>query len=107
MMLAATVSGSIALNIFIDYADAQATNIYPQNENQDVFFNSVIPTSASILGVTEGSKVLQRVYCATRANFIALQFKLSNSQMVGVEQESDVQIDSQIIWMRKAGRLTI
>lgn len=107
MMMVSTVAGAIALNIFIDYADAQATNIYPQNENEDVFFNSIVPTSASILGVTEGSKVLQRVYCATRANFIALQFKLSNSQMIGVEQKSDVQIDSQVIWMRKAGRLTI
>jgi hypothetical protein len=34
-----------------------------------------------------------------------LEYTLSNSQMVGIEQESDVQIDMQTIWRRPSGRI--
>jgi len=34
-----------------------------------------------------------------------LEFTLSNAQLNGVEASSNIQIDSQILWLRNAGRL--
>lgn len=102
-----TDNGAISLNVYIDYNDNTPTNTLPDNVNPatnlpDTFFNSVVPTTVPIN--RESSKNWQRVFCATRAAFLTLEWTLSNSQMVGVEQESDVQIDTQILWIRKAGR---
>ena len=110
-----TPSGAISLNVYLDYDDDNVSNTSPQNEindyspigNPDTFFNSVIPTTRSPLSnIVGGSKFWQRVYCATRSNFLTLEYTLSNEQMAGIEQEQEVQIDAQILWIRKAGRMT-
>jgi hypothetical protein len=46
------------------------------------------------------------VFCATRGNFLTLEYTFSNAQLAGIEQECEVQIDAQILWIRKAGRMT-
>lgn len=106
--------GAISLRVYLDYNDSEASNIVPQNEindysvvsNPDTFFNSVIPTTSSSLNGKGGSKFWQRVYCPTRANFLTLEYTFSNGQMAGEEQTKDVQIDAQVLWIRKAGRMT-
>ncbi len=114
LMNATEKTGAISLFVYLNYDGNVVSNTKPQNEindyspirNPDTFFNSVIPTTQSSLSNIEGSKFWQRVYCSTRANFLTLQYTFSNGQMAGVEQERDVQIDAQILWIRKAGRMT-
>lgn len=106
--------GAISLNIYLDYNDIEVSNTLPKNQinngNEpvipDTFFNSVIPTTQANLSKIGGTKFWQRVYCATRANFLTLQYTFSNAQMAGEEQTKDVQIDAQVLWIRKAGRMT-
>ncbi len=105
--------GAISLNVYLDYNDSQVSNTLPQNEmndgignTADTFFNSIIPTTKSDLNGVGGTKFWQRVFCATRANFLTLEYTFSNAQMAGEEQNKDVQIDAQILWIRKAGRLS-
>lgn len=113
ILMDTTGNGAISVNIYIDYDEDAATNIYPQNVIPtgvsegfpDVFFNSVIPTSKSTYSEVSASKYWQRVVCPTRGNFITIEYNLSNAQMAGVEQANDVQIDSQILWVRPAGRI--
>lgn len=106
--------GAISLFVYLNYDGDTVSNTTPQNEindyspvkNPDTFFNSVIPTTQSDISGIEGSKFWQRVYCATQANFLTLEFGFSNGQMAGEEQTKNVQIDAQILWIRKAGRIT-
>ncbi len=115
ILMNATDTGAISLNLFVDYQDDDAINTTPQNDITngvapiaipDTFFNAIIPTSQSSISGKSGSKFWQRVFCPTRGNFITLQFTFSNAQMAGEEVTKDVQIDSQVIWTRPAGRLT-
>lgn len=117
VLLAATEPsnpGAISLNVYLDYNDIEVSNTLPENDiddglftaTPDTFFNSIIPTVSSNLNGKGGTKFWQRVYCATRANFLTLQYTFSNAQMAGEEHEQDVQIDAQVLWVRKAGRLT-
>ena len=109
-----TNSGAISLNIYLDYNDIDVSNILPDNTIDngvspgvpDTFFNSIIPTSPSTLNNIEGTKFWQRVFCATRANFLTLEYTFNNAQLVGIEQQLSVQIDAQVLWIRKAGRMT-
>jgi len=106
--------GAISLNVFLDYNDNEAVNTYPQNNidilsdttKGDPFFNTVIPTTPSALSSVGGSKFWQRVYCPTRGNFLTLQYTLSNAQMAGEEQDKNVEIDAQVLWLRRGGRMT-
>jgi hypothetical protein len=106
--------GEIAMNIYLDYDDVNVSNTLPNNvvDNgitplvSDKFFNAVIPTTRSTLSNVLGSKFWQRVYCSTRANFLTIQYCFNNAQMAGSQQQLDVQIDAQILWIRKAGRMT-
>ena len=106
--------GAISLNVYLDYNDNDVSNTLPLNRianaspygTPDTFFNSTIPTTASNLNGVGGTKFWQRVYCATRANFLTLEFTFSNAQMAAQEQELDVQIDASILWLRRAGRLS-
>lgn len=106
--------GAISLNVYLDYNNVQASNTLPQNQinnyappnDPDTFFNSVIPTNSSSLNSVGGEKFWQRVFCATRANFLTLRYTFSNAQLSGEEQTKDVQIDAQVLWIRKAGRMT-
>lgn len=107
-------AGAISLNVYIDYNDDEPINTLPQNEindysivsNPDTFFNSVIPTTESTLSNVGGSKFWQRVFCPTRANFITLEYTFSNAQLAGEEQTKNVQIDAQVLWFRRGGRMT-
>jgi len=106
--------GAISLFVYLDYNDDQVSNILPQNRTADssppgvpdTFFNSVIPTTPSSLNGVGGTKFWQRVMCPTRSSFITLQYTFSNEQMAGEEQTKEVQIDAQILWIRKAGRIS-
>jgi hypothetical protein len=106
--------GAISLNVYLDYNDIEASNILPNNivnnnnnpSEPDTFFNSIIPTAPSNLNTVGGTKFWQPVYCATRASFLTLQYTFSNAQMAGMEQQLGVQIDAQVLWIRKAGRMT-
>lgn len=100
ILMNTTEASSITLNVYTNYDDND-----PSNEQSDTFFNTVIPTSASTLQAQNSSKTMQRVFCPSRGNFITLQYTLSNLQMNGIEQENDIQIDSQVVWSRPAGRL--
>ncbi len=114
ILLAAIQSGEISLNMFLNYDDQNPSNTLSNNqiagifpETPDTFFNTVIPTSPSQYAVaSEGTKFWQRVFCPTRANFLTLQYTFSNAQMNGTPQTKEVQIDAQVLWIRKAGRLT-
>lgn len=97
-------AGAISLNVYLDYNDNETSNTLPNNS--DSFFNVSIPTSQSSLSTTGGNKFWQRAFCNTRANFLTLVYTFSNSQMAGVSQSNNVQIDAQVIWIRKGGRLT-
>lgn len=106
--------GAISLFVYLDYDQNEVSNTAPQNEindysivkNPDTFFNSVIPTTKAALNGIDGRKFWQRVYCPTRASFLTLEYTFSNAQMAGEEQTKNVQIDAQILWIRKSGRLS-
>jgi hypothetical protein len=111
LLVDSTVAGAISLNVLLNYNDDSPINILPQNVNPttalpDEFFNSIVPTSQTELGGIEGTKYWQRVICPIRGAFITIIWNLSNAQLIGPEQSSDVQIDSQILWLRKAGRIS-
>jgi hypothetical protein len=102
-----TTEGEITLKVYVDY-HTSPTNTYPENQLEDTFFNTIVPTYGSTLGIAgPNDKNWTRVYCATRGAFLQVEWTLSNGQLVGHQQESWVQIDAQILWMRTAGRITI
>lgn len=112
---AAANPGAITLNVYLDYDDVSVSNRFPDNQIStdtspaiaDTFFNSVIPTIPSNEAIArDGTKFWQRVFCPTRANFVTLEYTFSNAQMAGIEQQQPVQIDAQILWIRKAGRIS-
>lgn len=112
ILMNTTSSGAISLNVYIDYNDSQPVNTLSQNviagsnpPSPDTVFNTIIPTSRSSFDVPNSDKYWHRVFCPIRGNFITLEYTLSNAQMNGVEQESDVQIDAQVLWLREAGRI--
>jgi len=108
ILMNTTTAGGISMNAYIDYNNNSPVNTWPQNsfdsssQNSDEFFNTTIPTI--LPGGMPSSKLWQRVYCAVRGSFITIEYTLSDAQMIGAEQASDVQIDAQILWMRPAGR---
>jgi hypothetical protein len=107
VLLNNTSDGAISLNVYLDYNDSTPVNIRgqnvdPQTNQPDTFFNATVPTTRTSGLVT--TKNWQRVFCAARGAFITLQWTFSLAQMAGIEQEEDVEIDAQILWIRKAGR---
>lgn len=109
ILMSATSDGAISLNVFLDYNDTKPINQLPENVNpstnqSDLFFNQIIPTNTTNPDGLSSTKYWQRVFCPARAAFLTLEYKFSNAQMVGIEQESNVQIDAQILYIRKAGR---
>ena len=107
-------NGEIALNVYLDYDDLTKSNVPPENvvdnglypDLTDQFFNAIIPASQSTLSNIGGTKFWQRVYCPTRANFITLEYTFNNAQMASQPQELQVQIDAQVLWIRKGGRMS-
>lgn len=114
VLMPAIHDGEISLFVYLNYDDVNVSNTLYSNqivgatpEIPDTFFNSVIPTSPSQFAVAkDGTKFWQRVFCPTRSNFLTLQYTFSNLQMSGAPQQKEVQIDAQILWIRKAGRIT-
>jgi hypothetical protein len=111
LLMPTTEEGALSLNVFVNYDDDTASNTLPNNivqltQKPDDFFNTIINTSASSFNIASSSKTWQRVFCPTAGNFVTIQYTLSNAQMAGIEQENDVQIDAQVIWTRKAGRMS-
>lgn len=107
ILMDATDAGAVTLNVYLDYNNSNPINIRPENTNistnqPDEFFNVTVNTTRP--GGIAGTKYWQRVFCPVRGNFVTLQWTLSNAQLIGVEQESDVEIDAQILWLRPAGR---
>lgn len=114
ILMDATSEGEISMLIYLDYADDTPSNILPDNINpstllSDTFFNSVIPTSDpnQLTNPTTGTKFWHRAFCPTNGNFLTIQYTFSNQQMAGRPQEKDVQIDAQVLWLRKGGRMTV
>ncbi len=117
ILMAATEStnpGAITLYVYLDYNNSTTSNTLPQNDisdgygppNADAFFNATIPTTSSSLNSIGGTKFWQRVYCPTRSNFITLEYTFSNEQMSNNVFKTEVEIDAQILWIRRAGRMT-
>ncbi len=114
VLMVAIGDGEITLKVYLNYDDETSSNTRPNNQIEgtsppvaDTFFNSVIPTSPSSFAVAnEGTKFWQRVFCATRANFLTLQYTFSNAQMAAAPQTKEVQIDAQVLWIRKGGRMS-
>ncbi len=107
VLLDTTDSGAITLNVYLDYNEDNPINRLPENVNpttqqSDEFFNFNVPTTS--LGGLDVSKVWQRVFCPTRGAFITLEWTFSNAQMAGGEQEQNVNIGAQVIWVRRAGK---
>ena len=107
ILMDTTEDGAIALNVYNDYNSSDTSNTLPNNSTDDTFFNSVVPTSTPGISVVGGSKNWHRVFCPTNSNFITIEWTLNNEQMSNQCQESDVQIDAQIIWNRSGGRMGI
>jgi len=106
-----TENGAVTLNVYLDYNDSTPVNTLPENQIADLlpivpdtFFNTVVPTTRANVNGLQSSKNWQRVFCPARGAFITLEWTLSNAQLNGEEQETDVQIDAQILYIRKAGR---
>lgn len=104
---------AITMNVYLDYNTEYSSNVLgnqiaggPLDGQPDDFFNATIPTTQSTYSNIGGTKFWQRVYCPTRANFLTIEYTLSNAQMNDVSQEGPVQIDAQVLWMRPAGRNT-
>jgi len=109
ILMDTTSDGAINLNVYLNYNDSQPINQLAENQlpdpstpTLDTFFNTVVPTNDSSL--LESSKEWKRVFCPVRGAFITIEWNLSNAQLVGVEQECDVQIDAQILYVRRAGK---
>lgn len=102
-----TASGTITLNVYLDYNESTPINVLPENIDPttnlpDSFFNTIVNTYPA--GGIASEKNWQRVFCPVRGNFVTIEWTLSNEQLTTIAQESDVQIDSQILWVRPAGR---
>jgi hypothetical protein len=114
ILMPAVGEGEISMNVYLDYDGLTSSNTLPDNQIvatsppvPDTFFNATIPTSPSTFAVAnEGTKFWQRVICPTRANFLTIEYTLSNAQMAGSPQMKKVEIDAQVLWIRKAGRMT-
>ncbi|MHA2064167.1 MAG: hypothetical protein ACXABY_07280, partial [Candidatus Thorarchaeota archaeon] len=95
-----TTSGAITMKLYTDYANNKISN-----DGTDSFFNTTMTTAPLTGTLRTESKLWHRVHCTARATMIQIEWTLSNAQLNGVEQNQDVQIDAQILWVRKAGRL--
>jgi hypothetical protein len=111
VLMDSTPDGAISLYVYLNYNNDSPVNTLPQNvslidQQPDEFFNTTVPTTSNSYSGIASTKYWQRVYCPVRGTFITLVWTLSNLQLIGVEQENDVQIDAQILWLRTAGRLS-
>lgn len=111
--------GSFTINIYLDYNNSQPVNRYPQNNGnphidgylEDPFFNSTVPTTINDTEIPEldefrglkTSKGWRRVFCPVRGAFLTIEYTFNDSQM-NENQDIDIQIDAQILWIRKAGK---
>ena len=104
LLMDVTTNGAITLQVYQD-CDSSLLNKNETNDG-DLFFNTVVPTT-SLDEANFPSKIIHRSFCPSRGVFLSTILTLSNSQMVGDAQSSNVQIDSQTLWVREAGIKTI
>lgn len=104
ILMDATSEGEITLNLYNDYNNSTPINQRTQNLADDTFFNQVVSTASPNPSSLDSTKYWHRVFCASRAAFLTIEWTLSNAQLVSPAQESDVQIDCQILYTRSAGR---
>lgn len=106
VLMDSTELGAVTLNVYLNYNNSSPINTLPENVLPptilpDPFFNTIVNTFQS--GGITSTKNNQRVFCPVWGHFVTLEWTLSNAQLVSIEQESNVQIDYQILWMRPAG----
>lgn len=105
---------SFSINVYENYDAANAINTLPRNAlantspfpQPDTFFNSMVPMYSTTNNTGIGSKVWSRIYCPARASFIQIQYTLTDTQMVTGSALVPIQIDAQVLWIRKGGRMT-
>ncbi len=102
-----TAEGAFSLNVYSDYNNNSPINVGPQNIDPDtgepdLFFNNVLPTTQE--DGLDSSKLWKRIFCSSRGAFLTLEWTLSQAQLNGPEQESEVEIQAQIVWKRPAGQ---
>jgi len=96
-----TSAGEISCKIFTDYNDSTAIN-----EENDGFVNNVFSTVSEDIGQANKSKEWHRFYCQTNAQFFDFELTLNEREMfTPAIVDSDVLVDSIIIWSRNGGRL--
>ncbi len=108
LLVDTTDDGEFSMNVYIEYEDTLPVNILPENidpstNQSDTFFNSVVPTFINDVGNRSSTKTWSRVYCTARGSFITLEYTFNNEQMAGDAQQQDVQIQTQIVWVRPSG----
>lgn len=98
-----TESGEVTCRFYIDYEDSNPVN----PDNSDGFFNTRFSTAPTQFDIASQSKIWQRVFCNTPAEFFEFEFTLSPEQMNTLDiVNEDLLVDSFIIWAAGAGRLT-
>ena len=98
-----TDKGEVACKIFVDYNDSQEIN--PEGDS-DTFFNTGFNTSPDQFSTQSKTKEWHRFYCPTDAQFFEYLMTF-NDRMISDEtiNDSEVYIDSTIIWSEAGGRL--
>lgn len=96
-----TDDGEVACEIFTDYNEDTAIN-----DSTDEFFNTVFSTGVEQFSQSTKTKEWHRFYCPTDAQFFEYNLTLNERQMfTPAIVNSNVQIDSMIIWSENSGRL--
>jgi len=96
-----TEKGEVACDVFVDYNDDQAIN-----DGEDDFLNTVFSTQIEQFSTANKSKEWHRFYCPTDAQFFEYDLNLNERQMFTPNiVNSDVLIDSIIVWSETGGRL--
>ena len=90
-----TPSGAMTMNVYTDYRNS--------NPNQSL----TVSTAQTNYSQNDQQKAWHRIFCQNRANFVQLEWTLSNAQMNSSQQPQEVEIDAVILYERTAGRLTI
>jgi len=96
-----TTSGEVSVDVFTDYNDSQ-----PVNGVEDGFFNKVFSTQIEQFDMQAQTKCWHRFYCPTDAQFFDYTLSLNERQLfTPAIANSEVLIDSIIIWSETGGRL--
>jgi len=96
-----TSAGEVSCNVYVDYNDSE-----PVNNTDDEFFNNVFSTEVELFDAPSQSKCWHRFYCGVDAQFFEYDLSLTERQLfTPAITNSEVLVDSIIIWSDSAGRL--